>query len=364
MSDLTPDTAAATLELPVASSLPADWYVRDAHFELERQTIWANSWISVCRVEDVTDPGAFFATTVASDPVVVVRGNDDKLRGFGNVCPHRNSTIMEGAGSARALQCPYHLWTFRLDGTLAAAPDMGAATTFDPDDVCLPLLGVDTWNGWVFVNLDNNAAPLDTQIRGLTDRIAAYDLASLRRAGAIRHEQPWNWKVTVENFSESYHHAAVHPDTLHSTYPGQKSWVEDNHDEPWLWLDHVSVDEGSDPFAVCVAFPSHMFSIVRGLGMIWFRMEAVGPETTHLDIELFLPPELCTEQEFIDDFLESLLAINDEDTTVNQRVQVGLSSRWAGPGPVSHLERGCWQLRRWIANEVRQGLAVTQETNP
>ena len=333
-------------------SLDPDCYVTDSFFELERETMWASSWVSVCRVEDVGEPGAFFTATVASEPVVVVRGNDGELRGFGNVCPHRNATIMEEAGSARALQCPYHLWTFRLDGTLAAAPDMAQATGFDPDDVCLPTVAVDTWNGWVFVNLDNAADALGSQIRGLSERVAPYELDSLRRAGTIHCEQPWNWKITVENFSESYHHAAVHPQTLQVTYPGQKSWVEDNHSEPWLWLDHVSVDDEIEPFAVAVAFPSHMFSIIRGLGMVWFRIEALGARETRLDVELFLPPELCDDDDIVTGVLEALREINDEDTLINERVAIGLNSRWAVAGHASHLERGCEQLRNWITEQV------------
>ena len=272
------------------NSITPDCYVSDSFFALDRQTMWASSWISVCRVEDVESAGDFYSTTVADDPVVVVRGKDDELRGFGNVCPHRNTTIMEGSGSAKALQCPYHLWTFRLDGTLAAAPDMSEADGFDLDEVSLPSIAIEIWNGWVFVNLDNRADPLGDQISELSHRIAPYELETLRRAGTIHCEQPWNWKITVENFSESYHHAAVHPQTLQTTYPGQKSWVEDNDDQPWLLLDHVSVDEETKPFAVGVAFPSHMFSIIRGVGMVWFRVQAIGARETILDVESFLPP--------------------------------------------------------------------------
>jgi phenylpropionate dioxygenase-like ring-hydroxylating dioxygenase large terminal subunit len=334
------------------TSLDPACYTTDAYFERERVTMWASSWVAVCRVEDVDSPGAFSTSIVAGDPVVVVRGNGHELRGFGNVCPHRNATIMEGAGSVRALQCPYHLWTFRLDGTLVAAPDMLQAIGFDPDEVCLPPVAVDTWNGWVFVNLDNAAAPLASQIAGLDQRVAPYHLDTLRQAGTIHCEQPWNWKITVENFSESYHHAAVHPQTLQVTYPGQKSWVEDNHEEPWLWLDHVSVDDESEPFAVAVAFPSHMFSIIRGLGMVWFRIEALGARETRLDVELFLPPELCDDEEIVAGVLDALREINDEDTLINDRVAVGLNSRWAVAGPTSHLERGCDQLRDWITEQV------------
>lgn len=338
------------------ASLEPDSYTTDTFFALECETLWANSWVAVCRAEDVERPGEFFSTIVGGDPVVVVRGKDGELRSFGNVCPHRNTTIMEGSGSTHALQCPYHLWTFRLDGTLASAPDMSQTDGFEPDEVCLPSVAVETWNSWVFVNLDNTAEPLESQIGGLSERVAPHDLGSLRRAGNVRFEQPWNWKITVENFSESYHHAAVHPQTLQVTYPGQKSWVEDSHGEPWIWLDHVSVDEGVEPFAVGVTFPSHLFSTVRGLGMLWFRVEALSANETILDIELFLPPELCKDEQLVAGLLQMVEEINDEDTSINERVAAGLNSRWAVQGPTSHLERGVDELRTWISERVATAL--------
>ncbi|NOX30503.1 MAG: aromatic ring-hydroxylating dioxygenase subunit alpha [Actinobacteria bacterium] len=337
------------------SDLSAGRYVDESLFEAERASLWSTSWVSVCRVDDVAEAGSFYTVNVAREPVVVVRGRDNELRAFGNVCPHRNSTIAEGSGTTRALQCPYHNWTFRLDGSLAAAPNMDGVEGFDADQLCLPKVLVEVWNGWVFVNLDLSAASLSGQIGGLSAQVEPYELGSLKRVGAIRHDQSWNWKVTVENFAESYHHAAVHPDTLHKTYPGQKSWAEDNHGEPWLWLDHVSVVEDVDPFAVGVVFPAHLFSIVRGLGMVWFKIEAIGATATRLDIELFLPPELIDDAEVISMMLSALKAINDEDTVINQRVGVGMSSRWAKPGPLSQLELGCQQLRSWIAEAVAAG---------
>lgn len=163
-----------------------------------------------------------------------------------------------------------------------------------------------------------------------------------------------NWKLIVENFAESYHHAAVHPQTLHKDFPGHKSWVLDNANQPWMWLDHESANDEVEPFAVVLAFPSHMFSILRGIGMDWIKLEVISPTSTRLISELFLPEHLAMNNELIDVLLESMAEVNEEDSACLERVHAGLSSRWASRGPASPLEEGCEQFRRWLSESLDQ----------
>ncbi len=227
-------TAQASNPLATASSLPPEWYVGEANFGRECQTLWSRSWVSVARAEDLQSSGDYVTATVGSAPVVVVRGLDNVLRGFANVCPHRGSVLMQGAGRAPALQCPYHAWTFSLEGDLRAAPGMAQVESFDADSICLPRLAVDVWQGWVFLNLDPNASPVQQQVGKLDALLEPYDLGSLVRVGQLDFEATVNWKLLVENFAESYHHAAVHPQPLQRDFPGQDSWLVDSGDEPWM----------------------------------------------------------------------------------------------------------------------------------
>lgn len=342
------DAAGALAPLGQATSLPREYYVDPAQFERERDTVWSNSWVSVARVEDLEQPGSFLAVVIGGDPVVVTRDDNGELNAFANVCPHRGTVIAEGSGTARALQCPYHNWSFRLDGALIAAPGMADVAAFQPSEICLIPFAVETWQGWVFVNISGDAPPLGPQLGSLTDRVGPYELSALRRRATTTHEIPVNWKLLVENFAESYHHAAVHPKTLHRDFPGHRSWLVDNDDGPWTWLDHVSTNEAIEPFAVVLAFPAHMFSINRGFGMDWIRLEALTVNSTRVHYELFFPPTDTDNQQIVDALNDFSAAVNGEDMDILGRVQAGLSSRWSSPGPVSPLEEGCWQFRRWL----------------
>lgn len=331
------------------TSLPPAWFIGDANLAQESQSIWHTSWVSVARTEDLVEIGSFVTASIAGDPIVVVRDRQHQLRAFGNVCPHRGSAIMHGAGTAPALQCPYHGWTFRLDGQLAAAPHMPG---LDPTKYCLPLLAVEVWQGWVFVNLDPDAGSMAAELGKLNALLEPFELGSLQRVGRIESELNVNWKLVVENFAESYHHAAVHPTTLQRDFPGHKSWVLDNDDEPWMWLDHESANDEIEAFAVVLAFPSHMFSILRGIGMDWIKLEMLSATTTRLVSELFLPPDLASNTGLIDLLMSSMIEVNGEDSACLERVHAGLSSQWSRPGPVSPLEKGCAQFRRWLVDRL------------
>jgi phenylpropionate dioxygenase-like ring-hydroxylating dioxygenase large terminal subunit len=347
-----PDTAGARRPLATAETLPARFYTDRDLFLVERERIFAKEWISVGRVEDVEAPGDFLTFDVAGEPVVVVHGNDGALRAFPNVCRHRNTTIVEGSGNVKALQCPYHLWTYRLDGTLARAPGMQGTEGFDVGDVCLPALSVETWQGWVFVNLDPHAEPLAPRLAGLDEICAPYDLESMRRVGALDYPAAWNWKLIVENFSESYHHPGVHPSTLEPNFPGNRSWSVENVGQPWTSLDHVSLTEDLQPFTASLVFPSHAFSIARPDALVWFRMEIHDVTDVDLQLQVFFAPEIAGDADLAAMMLAGLRAINDEDTVMNRRTQRGLASRFATPGRISPLEGATWEFRRWVVDRV------------
>jgi phenylpropionate dioxygenase-like ring-hydroxylating dioxygenase large terminal subunit len=323
-------------------------------YELERELVFATSWVAVARHDELRVPGAFVTAEVAGEPVVVVRGRDGVLRAFPNVCRHRGMTIVDGAGTASALQCPYHLWTWSLDGRLVGAPQMDRAHGFDPALECLGELGIAEWQGFVLVCLDPEVTAFEDTVPGLTARCAAHALSSLVRGPSAHYDSSANWKVLVENFIESYHHAGVHPDSLQTTYPGQRSYVESEHGEPWSWLDHVSVVDGFEPFAVPIAFPTLGFVIVRGLGGYWFDMRPIDATHTSLDIVTLVPPDAPAEVGEL--LLESAVHVNDEDVAINERTQRGLASRFAAPGRVSHLEQACWEFRRWLVDQLEPGL--------
>jgi phenylpropionate dioxygenase-like ring-hydroxylating dioxygenase large terminal subunit len=193
-------------------SLPAFWYTDPAILELERERIFLRSWQYVGRISQVAEVGDYFTATLFDLPVVVVR-SEHGLRAFVNVCRHRRHLVMSGAGNKKALQCPYHAWTYGLDGRLRAAPRSEREKGFDKGDFPLLPLRLDTWGPWVFVNADPEAESLAGLLGGLPHIIArsGLDPTQLR----FWHRKQWvrdaNWKAMLENYLECYHCPTQHP---------------------------------------------------------------------------------------------------------------------------------------------------------
>jgi len=199
--------------LEAGLTLPASWYSEPAVLELERERIFARTWQYVGHAGQVAEPGSFAASSCAHVPVVLVRDQDDSLRGFVNVCRHRGHVVAEGCGRRETLQCPYHAWTYGLDGTLRRAPRSEREPGFDPGAYSLLPVAVDTWGPLVFCNPDPDAAPLADTLGELPDlvRTSGLDFGSLRFHGRREWELEANWKIAVENYLECYHCPVAHP---------------------------------------------------------------------------------------------------------------------------------------------------------
>ncbi|HEY1427635.1 MAG TPA: Rieske (2Fe-2S) protein, partial [Caulobacteraceae bacterium] len=177
---------------------PADYWSA-ASFEREQRERLARAWTPVCRADEMAGAGALKPVLVAGQPVVVTRGAGGVLHALSNVCRHRGMTLVEADGRAEAIRCPYHLWTYVLDGRLAAAPFMGDVDVTGCD---LPRYAAAEWGGWVFVSLAAEPAPLVEALAPLPAALDAERLASLKVGYRLGFDHAWNWKVMVENFGE------------------------------------------------------------------------------------------------------------------------------------------------------------------
>lgn len=208
LSDFEPTT-----ELARAKTLPARWYVDPDFWSFERERIFARCWQLLCAVADVSRRGDHVSVEIAGEPVVVVRGDDARLRAFSNVCRHRAGPVACGRGNRKTLQCFYHGWTYGLDGRLLRAPEFDGVRDWDPQEVRLPEIEVRTWGPFVLGNLDRSAAPLEEAFGEIRTAVEASDLAfegvelMERREYRIR----CNWKVYVDNYLEGYHIPIAHP---------------------------------------------------------------------------------------------------------------------------------------------------------
>ncbi len=197
------------LPLEQASTIPASWYVSLEIGRLEARTTFASSWLMVGRIDQVQEVGQFVCATLPSgDPIVVVRGGDGVLRGFFTVCRHHAAAVATSAeGRAEVLRCPYHGWTYGLDGTLQGTPDFAGVQSFDRSQHGLVPVRIDVWEQWVFATLDADAPSLTEFLgRDLTTRVAPLNLGRFHWVERRRYTLDCNWKVFVDNYLDGGYH--------------------------------------------------------------------------------------------------------------------------------------------------------------
>ncbi len=195
-------------------SLQADAYTDPQWLRFEQQAIFARTWQWVCHVEKLREPGAFVTTNIAGCPICVVRDKAGTLRAFYNVCKHRGHELLNGEGRTNLILCPYHAWSYNLEGRLVRAPETEALQDFDRESICLDPIQVDVFCGFVYVNLDGNAPSLVEQSGDLGAEIMhwAPDVERLTFAHRLTYDIRSNWKNVVDNFLECYHCPVAHKD--------------------------------------------------------------------------------------------------------------------------------------------------------
>ena len=200
-------------DLARAETIPARWYTDPNVLDIERERIFWHTWQPFAHAAKVSKPGCYAAGEIAGEPCAVVRGNDQVLRAFSNVCRHRASTVLEGEGCAKSLRCPYHAWTYALDGRLLAAPEFEGVENWRREDVRLPEMRVAEWGPFAFVNVDRGAPALNEVMGDIPEQVATMECPvdqlhfSYRRDYLIK----CNWKVYIDNYLEGYHLPAAHP---------------------------------------------------------------------------------------------------------------------------------------------------------
>jgi phenylpropionate dioxygenase-like ring-hydroxylating dioxygenase large terminal subunit len=315
-------------------TIPFDWYSDPAVLRLERERIFRQTWQYAGRTDQVAEPGAFFTCDLAGIPVVIVRDEQGGLRGFLNVCRHRGSLVCEGEGKRASLQCPYHAWTYGLDGSLRAAPRSDRVPGFEKDALGLVPVAVDSWGPFVFVNPDADAEPLAETLAELPELLGAsgLDLDSLRfLKRASGPEYAANWKVCSENYLECYHCQVAHPgfskvvDVSVDAYvleerrrfstqygPVRESWQGD-------FDPRGPVARGQFHFV----WPNLTINVMPGHPNLSIGpIVPTGPETTARFLDYFVGPDV--DQAWIDEMLEFDDQVGAEDRVLVERVQKGL----------------------------------------
>jgi choline monooxygenase len=202
-----------TSDLSRATTIPSTWYTDPSFLALEQERVFWHTWQPVGHARDVAQPGQYFACEITGEPVVITRDSNGELHALANVCRHRASAIAEGKGSANVLRCPYHAWTYHLNGKLLGTPEFEGVNDWDRAAVCLPRYRVETWGPFVFVNLDGHAPPLAEVMGTIPQQVENVGCALAQLNFSYRRDYiiNCNWKVYVDNYLEGYHLPAAHP---------------------------------------------------------------------------------------------------------------------------------------------------------
>jgi choline monooxygenase len=351
--------------LAEASTIPAAWYVDERVAQLEREYVFGGTWQVVARVDQLQRPGQFVTTQLAGEPLVIVRSADGELRAFYNVCRHHAATVVtEAAGDATIFRCPYHGWSYGLDGALKGAPEFEGVCGFDRARNGLVAVQCAAWEQFVFVNLDPRAAPLADFLGGLAARVAPLGVSSLHFLERRAYSLGCNWKVFVDNYLDGGYHVPHLHKALNSVLE-YKQYTIENEDRYCLQsspmvsseLDAAtSATRQGDRAWYFWQYPNFMINLYQG----------------YMDTNLVLPDgvDRCTVifDFYFDDVSEAAAErnrqsiavgerVNDEDVGICESVQRGLHSRAYGAGRLSvRREAGEHLFHRLLAGDLKRGM--------
>ena len=384
MTDFLTAAEVEAVRAPSAQSswLPARCYTDPAFYDIEQDRVLARSWLAVGLAQQVAEIGDYFTVDVLDEPIIIVRDKDGEVRALSNVCPHRWMRVVghepdaplslrsDSEGTTKVFQCPYHLWSFDVNGAMIGAPGMEEAEDFDKADWCLPRIRAEVWGGLVFVNLDPDAAPLAPQLAALEPLAAEYELDRLVWKGEpLEYDCDWNWKLSVEAGSESYHHLALHRDILEDFLPAAMSAIEPSAG-PFALYRNPTVD--GSPMSRTVTPPAGMSEQNRCaltlLTIFPYTMLFMLPtHTAYLQVipqghdrhrlryfSLFHPNsfELDDVDEHVAGVQAGLDAVHQQDMVAGRHMAKGVRSRFARPGRRSHLEAQLHQFHNWLLDTL------------
>jgi phenylpropionate dioxygenase-like ring-hydroxylating dioxygenase large terminal subunit len=317
-------------------TLPASWYSEEAVLQRERERIFTSAWQYAGPAELVAEPGSFLASVAAHIPVVVTRTRDGELHGFVNVCRHRGHVVAQGAGCRATLQCPYHAWTYELDGTLRRAPRSEREPGFDPEGLSLLPVAIDTWGPFVFVNPDLEAPPLQEALGSLPETVgrSGLELDGLRFHSHVPWEQPVNWKVALENYLECYHCPVAHPgfsrviDVDPDSYRLSVEGLVSSQTGP---LREEAADGDMRQSQYHFVWPNTTINISAGPQNVSIeRWVPLGPRATVEATDYFFGESVSEER--IEESIAFATQVASEDVSLVRSVQLGLDSRTVAQG--------------------------------
>ncbi|MCM1982438.1 aromatic ring-hydroxylating oxygenase subunit alpha [Lyngbya confervoides] len=365
------------IALPAAAYTDPDFYAWEVDHWLKQQ------WLCVGHVAQIPQVGDYRNLELLGERLVILRDEADSVRVLSRVCVHRGMDVMPpefahaSQGNCRTLVCPYHHWSYRLDGGLKAAPEMHRHSDFALQNLGLPQVRTEVWEGFIFITFDLDLDPVETQYADLKPFLGPQAMAELDLVVSLDWDCPFNWKVLVENFMESYHHLGAHHRTFEPLMPAARTWTEVQLRNVIVGhlpiADRVLADaaarEALFPFSlsphlappdlreyrVCLGVPTFLLFIGPDR-VYWYQVQPQGPDRMKLTTTMLVRPESKALDHY-DSAIQSAIAglqeFHREDLEMCSAVQAGLNSSFYRPGPLSHLEMPVWQFQQYLAAQIR-----------
>ncbi len=340
----------------------------------EEDAIFRQDWVCPGLAAEIPNPGDYITFTVAGDPIFCIRDKEGAIKSFSNVCRHRMMQLLEGSGCTSRVVCPYHAWTYSLDGRLIGAGHMERSEGFNKKEVCLPEVRTEIWNGWIYVTLNPDAQPVAEALAPLHDVVSRYGMENY--VPVVREEHVWNtnWKLLTENFMEGYHLPVAHRATVGAWFPVEKTVFPEQTYDAFTYQTFQKIGNATYGHAhpdntalegdwritsvLPTVFPTHMYVLApdhlwylslrpRGVGQVDVRFGvAIAPE---VDAMLGYADERTA---WIDELTEFFEHVNTEDRQVVEGIYAGSRSAHAAPGPLSWLEREIHDFQKYLSRRL------------
>jgi Rieske 2Fe-2S family protein len=353
-----------------ATTLAAPFYTDAAFFKREMDALFATMWICAGRVEQIAQPGQFMLRDVLGEAVIITSNAAGRVNAFYNVCRHRGTKLCTEAQGAfgRAIQCPYHAWTYDLDGALIGAPHMDEVPHFSKTDYPLHRVHADVWDGHIFINLSRETPPpLREQLADLPSKFTSWRMQDLRLGHRIVYDVKANWKLIVQNYNECLHCPNLHPalnklshylsgenEPLQATYMGGRMDLRPGVDTLTMdgtcsraLLPDLSPDQSRRVYYYAI-FPNMLLSLHPDYMMVHTLWPVAPDRTINICEWHFHPSELARADFDPKDAVEFWDLTNRQDWHVCELSQAGISSRAYTPGPYSNREDLLYAFDRMI----------------
>lgn len=353
-----------------ARAMPPSVYTSKHFLKAELDHIFKKGWFCVGRASALPKPGDYLTLDLAEQPILVLRDRFGIIRAMSNVCRHRMSTLLEGRGNTSSIVCPYHAWTYNLDGSLRGAPAMSLNEAFCKSEYTLPTIRCEEWLGWVFVTLYPEADAVCDDLRGVEAHINDYNMSGYIETFYETHIWDTNWKILAENFMESYHLPVCHAGTI-----GGLSSLEEMICPPGEAAFNYHTILKDDTLRIALAHPNntvlkgerrrmtYLLAIYPSLlitltpGYFWYlSLHPKGVGQVQIGFGGGMSADYMDDEDAQDNFrqLKTLLdKVNVEDRGCTEKVYRGLCSETAKPGHLSHLERPNYDFALYLNSRVK-----------